>query len=174
MIPVAAARTFLIHLTLPIPPLLLNIFLIVKTPPFKEGRLYEAHQVLDTAFFLGAILPAQLQPTPISSVAYANTGFHSVTSPLLRHFRAIVFGRSNTHSKGRPPQLAKCSARVRTKLSTVSSFTKLTRMKREYFRREAKKWDPLAGAIADLHFHFSKLQYPTLSTPHNIESGKHY
>jgi hypothetical protein len=34
--------------------------------------------------------------------------------------------------------------------------------------------DPLAGAIAELHFHFSKLQYPTLNTPHSIESGKHY
>jgi hypothetical protein len=36
---------------------------------------------------------------------------------------------------------------------------------------------PGFGAIcgffdAELHFRFSKLQYPTLNTPHNIESGK--
>src|SRR5450755_2836835 len=67
-------------------------------------------------------------------------GFHSVTSPFFCHCRAIVLGRSNTHSTGRPLQLARCSAKVRTKLSTASSWTKLTRIKREYFRREAKKW----------------------------------
>src|SRR4029077_14958734 len=33
-----------------------------------------------------------------------------------------------------------CSARLRTKLSTAWSFTTLTRINREYFRREAKKW----------------------------------
>src|SRR5256885_6755191 len=34
---------------------------------------------------------------------------------------------------------SRCCARVRTKLSTFSSSTKLTRIYREYFRREAKK-----------------------------------
>ena len=51
-----------------------------------------------------------------------------------------VFGRSNTHSSGRPPHLARCSAKVRAKLSTASSTTTLTRTQREYFNREAKKW----------------------------------
>jgi len=51
-----------------------------------------------------------------------------------------VFGRSNTHSSGRPPHLARCSAKVRAKLSTASSTTTLTRTQREYFNREARKW----------------------------------
>src|SRR2546422_283924 len=76
---------------------------------------------------------------PISRVAQAKTGFHSVTSPFLRHFSATVFGRSNTHTSGAPPQLSRCCARLRTRLSTVSSFTTETRIQREYFRREAKK-----------------------------------
>ena len=37
------------------------------------------------------------------------------------------------------PQVAGCSARVRTKVSTFSSWTKLRRTQPEYFRREAKK-----------------------------------
>ena len=77
---------------------------------------------------------------PISSVAQAKTGFHSLTSPFLRHFSATVLGRSNTHTSGAPPQLARCCAKLRTRLSTVSSFTSETRTQREYFRREAKKW----------------------------------
>src|SRR6266704_749782 len=76
---------------------------------------------------------------PISRVAQAKTGFHSVTSPFLRHFSATVFGRSNTHTSGAPPQLSRCCARLRTRVSTVSSFTTETRIQREYFRREAKK-----------------------------------
>src|SRR5439155_25174249 len=76
---------------------------------------------------------------PISSVAQAKTGFHSLTSPFLRHFSATVLGRSNTHTSGAPPQLSRCCARLRTRLSTVSSFTRETRTQREYFRREAKK-----------------------------------
>src|SRR5215471_10212760 len=76
---------------------------------------------------------------PISRVAQAKTGFHSVTSPFRRHFRATVLGRSNTHSRGAPPQLSRCRARFRTRVSTVSSFTNETRIQREYFRREAKK-----------------------------------
>ena len=55
-----AAGTFLVHLTMPIPQLLLKIFLIVKSAYLKKGRLYETHQVLDTAFLLGTIRPAQL------------------------------------------------------------------------------------------------------------------
>jgi hypothetical protein len=75
---------------------------------------------------------------PISSVAQAKTGFHSVTSPFLRYFSATVLGRSNTHTSGAPPQLARCCAKLRTRLSTVSSFTSQTRTQREYLRREAK------------------------------------
>src|SRR5438094_4325398 len=59
---------------------------------------------------------------PISRVAQAKTGFHSVTSPFLRHFSATVFGRSRTPEEPLP-QLSKCCARLRTRLSTVSSFT---------------------------------------------------
>src|SRR5437016_4212520 len=53
---------------------------------------------------------------PISRVAQAKTGFHSVTSPFLRHFSATAFGRSNTHTRGAPPQLSRCCARLRRAL----------------------------------------------------------
>src|SRR5216684_4315833 len=86
----------------------------------------------------------------------------SVTSPFFRHWRAIVFGRSKTHCKGAPPQLARCSAKVRTKLSTASSGTRLTHMKREYFRREAKKWMRWLAPIDELHFDLSKIMLTEL------------
>src|SRR5438876_6436642 len=76
---------------------------------------------------------------PISSVAQAKTGFHSLTSPFLRHFSATVLGRSNTHTSGAPPHLSRCCDRLHTRLSTDSSFTRETRTQREYFRHEPKK-----------------------------------
>jgi len=51
--------------------------------------------------------------------------------------------RSKTHCKRTPPQLARCSAKVRTRLSTASSWTRLTHIKREYFRRRGEKMDVL-------------------------------
>jgi integrase len=39
---------------MPFPQLLAKVFLIVKPPYLEKGRLYEAHQVLDATFLLGA------------------------------------------------------------------------------------------------------------------------
>lgn len=75
---------------------------------------------------------------PISSMAQAKTGFHSVTSSFRRHFRATVFGGSKTHSSRTPPDYQ--DARPGCAPSSLPSFTTLTRMNREYFRREAKTW----------------------------------
>jgi len=45
-------------------------------------------------------------PMPRSSVTPANVGFHSVTTPSWPNFSATVFGRSNTATKGMPPNAA--------------------------------------------------------------------
>jgi len=77
----------------------------VEVSYFEERGFYEAHEVLDGTFLLR--LP---RPTQLHADAMQKTGFHSVTSLFLRHFKATVFGRSNTHSSGAPPQLSRCSA----------------------------------------------------------------
>jgi hypothetical protein len=59
----------LVHLAMPIVQLLAKIFLIVKPPYFKDGRLYESNQVLDAAFLLARYGQHNSTPTPISKVA---------------------------------------------------------------------------------------------------------
>src|SRR5438105_9157302 len=60
MIPVARHGRSWFHLAMPFLQLLPQICFIVKAAHFKERRLDEPYQVLDTAFLLGAIRPAQL------------------------------------------------------------------------------------------------------------------
>src|SRR5215467_1697639 len=93
---------------------------------------------------------------PISKVAQAKAGFHSVTSPFLPHFSATVFGRSNTHTRGAPPQLSRCCARLRTSVSTVSSFTSETHPSR-VLQARGKKVDASPRAIPKLHVHLPEV-----------------
>src|SRR5712692_3958656 len=134
------AGTLLIHFPMPFEQLLLEILLVMEASHFEEGRLYEAHKVLHGPFFLRPMRPTQLHPDAHLEHRVGEDWipfrYLAVSLPLQSH----GLRRSNTHSRGTPPQRSRCSARLRTKLSTVSSFTRLTRMNREYFRREAKKW----------------------------------
>src|SRR6516164_9470676 len=125
---------------MPLRQLLVKILFIVETAHLEGRRLYETHQVLHAAFFLRPIWPAQLHPHAHFQHGVGEYRIPFRHLPVLLPLSAIVLGRSNTHCNGSPPQLCRCSARVRTKLSAVSSCTTLTRMKREYFSREAKKW----------------------------------
>src|SRR5216684_7998638 len=163
MIPVASARTFLIHLTLPIPPLLLNIFLIVKTPYFEEGRLYEAHQVLDTAFLLGAIWPAQLHPYPHfqRGVSKHRIPFRDLAvAPPLQSDRL----RSVKHTQ----QGATAPAGQMLGQGAHQTFYRLVLHQTDahqagVLQTRGEEVDALTGAIDELHFHFSKIVLTELS-----------
>src|SRR6516165_9543556 len=125
---------------MPFDELLCEILWIVEAAHFEEGRFYEAHQVLNGTFLLRTMRPTQFHPDAQleHDVSEDRIPFRhlAVPLPLQSHrLRSI----EDTHQRA-PPPLSRCSARLRTKLSTAWSFTTLTQMNREYFRREAKKW----------------------------------
>src|ERR1700730_10016246 len=57
-----AARTLLIHFTMPFDELLCEILLIVEAAHLEEGGLYKTHQVLNGTFLLRTMRPTQLHP----------------------------------------------------------------------------------------------------------------
>ena len=141
-----------------------KILLILKAAHLEEGRLYETHQVLHASFCCGAIRPAQLHsrsPAP----RWRRRRPDSIPSP--RRFSATAGPLSSADRTRNAAELHPSWPDARPRFAPNSPpphpSPRLTHMKREYFRREAKKWIRLAGAIDELYFDLSKIMLAEFS-----------
>src|SRR6516162_5786218 len=56
------ARTFLVHLPMPVTELLLQILRVLEAPHLEEGSLHETYQVLYRTLFLSSVGPTEFHP----------------------------------------------------------------------------------------------------------------
>ena len=93
MIPNAPARTFLVHRAMPIVQFTARIFLAVKPAQFEKEDLTNPTRFSTQP--LGSIRPAQFDPDAHLQRGASRSDSIPSASPFLRHFMAIVFGRSS-------------------------------------------------------------------------------
>ena len=147
---------------MPSPQLLSKIFLIVKPPYLKEGRLDETDQVLHASFLLGSIRPAQLHPHP-----HLQRGVGKDRIP----FRHLPVFSPLQGNRLRPIKDAlQGSATPAGQMLGQGSYQTLDRFIRDQtdahearvLQTGGEKMDPLAGAIDELHFDLPKIMLTEL------------
>jgi hypothetical protein len=109
-----ARRPFRIRLREPLLQLALEIVTVQKAALLEERPLTQPTRFSTLPFSCSRYGKHTSTPMPRSSATPANVGFQSVTTPSRPHLSAIVFGRSNTVTKGMPPKAARCSTNART------------------------------------------------------------
>ena len=134
------AGTFLIHLAMPIPQLLKQIFFIVKPAYLKKGRLDETDQILHAAFLLGAIGPTQLDPHPHLQRGVGKNRIPFRHLPVFPPLESDRLGPIKDALQGKPAPTGQMLGQGSHQALDRLIRHKLTRIRREYFRREAKKW----------------------------------
>src|ERR1700730_2041881 len=148
---------------MPFLQLLAQIFLIMKSAYFKEGRLYESHQVLDTTFLLGSIRPAQLH-----SYAHLQRGIGEDRVPF-RHLAVFAPLQSDRlRSIKHTQQGTSAPAGQMLGQGPHQTFHGLVRHQTDAYEARvlqpgSEEMDALAGGIAELHFHLSKMVLTKLS-----------
>ena len=159
-----AAGTLFIHLSLPIPPLLLQIVGIVKPPYFEKRGLNEAHQVFHAPFLLGTVGPTQLHTYP-----HLQRGVSKYRVP----FRYLaVFAPLQSHRLGSikyTQQRQATPAGQVLRQRSYQSFHALVLHQTDAHPagvlqpREAKGMDALARAIQELDVYLPKIVLTELS-----------
>src|ERR1700730_12166261 len=148
---------------MPFLQLLAQIFLIMKSAYFKEGRLYESHQVLDTTFLLGSIRPAQLHSYP-----HLQRGVREDRIPF-RHLAVVAPLQSDRlRSIKHTQQGTSAPAGQMLGQRAHQTFHRLVRHQTHpnearVLQPGSEEMDPLTGAIAELHFHLPKIVLTELS-----------
>ena len=143
--------------------LLPQICFIVKAAHFKERRLDEPYQVLDTAFLLGAIRPAQLH-----AYAHLQRGVSEDRIPF-RHLAVVVPLQSDRLRSIKHTQQGTSAPAVQMLGQRAhQTFHRLIRHQTHPYQARvlqpgSEEMDPLAGAIAELHFHLPKIVLTELS-----------